>query len=233
MGVAMRSLVALGICLAGGTVWVAGQGEGEKKDGGIVVDRAKRTIVLDAKIAPRKLPHLKGEIYPIEVIASWPYPRGKKAHETIVTIEALPSQVHKALEDLGLKAGKPVMGDAETPPQGPGVKIYLDLPSPEGTKRLPIDRALVDKRTGRPFPKDVQWRFTGSVQVQPDPTKKDKVYGADTSGTLAVIFPVSDQTVFQTNLTLKYERFMKLEVNAKVLPPEGTPVKLVLEVPAK
>ena len=35
------------------------------KDGGIVVDKDKRTVTIDAKIAPRKLAHLKGEIYPV------------------------------------------------------------------------------------------------------------------------------------------------------------------------
>jgi len=51
----------------------------------ITVDKEKRTITLDAKIAPRKLEHLKGEIYPIEVIACWAHPKGEKAHETVVT----------------------------------------------------------------------------------------------------------------------------------------------------
>ena len=53
------------------------------------------------------------------------------------------------------------------------------------------------------------------------------------SGTLAVIFPVSDQTVLQTNLPMEYEKLMKLETNTKVLPKEGTPVRLVIEVPNK
>src|SRR5437867_2944793 len=72
----------------------------EKKGGGVVVDKDAKTITIDAKIAPRKLPHLKGEIYPLEVIATWPHPKGKKAHETIVTIDEAvkPSDVHKALE---------------------------------------------------------------------------------------------------------------------------------------
>ena len=47
---------------------------------------------------------------------------------------------------------------------------------------------------------------------------------------LIVIFPVTNMTVMQTNLTMKYEKYMKLETNTKVLPKEGTPVKLVLEV---
>ncbi|MCI0680742.1 MAG: YdjY domain-containing protein [Gemmataceae bacterium] len=207
---------------------------GGKNDGGVVVDKAKRTITIDAKIAPRKLPHLKGEIYPIEVIASWPHPKGKKAHETVVTIEALPSAVHQGLVDLGLKPGKPVMGGEDEVPQGPDVNVYLDIPQPDGgTKRITIDRALIDSRTAKPFPKDVKWRFTGSVKIKPDPNKNEEVYGADVSGALMVVFPVSNQTVLQTSLSMKYEKFMKLDVNTAVLPKEGTPVKLVLQPPAK
>ena len=66
---------------------------------------------------------------------------------------------------------------------------------------------------------------------RPDPSKDDKVYGADLTGTLISIFPVTDQTVLQTNLTLKEEKFVKLETDKRLLPKEGTPVKLILEVP--
>jgi len=206
-------------------------GKGEPKDAGVKVDKAKKTVTIDAKIAPRKLEYLKGEIYPIEVIACWPHPKGKKAHETIVTIDAQPSAVHKALEELGIKPGAPVMGGKEAG-KGPEVSIYLELPTPDGEwKRVPIDKTLVDSRTGKPFPKSVKWRFTGSVMSKPDPNKDDKVYGADLSGTLGVIFPVSDQTVFQSSLTMAEEGLMKLETNAKLLPKIGVAVKLVIEVP--
>lgn len=205
-------------------------GAGDKDDG-VKVDKSKRTITIDAKIAPRKLPHLK-EIYPIEVIACWAHPRGKKAHETIVTIEALPSKVHKGLVELGLKAGTPVMGGEKEEPQGPDVKVYLEIPQDDGdTKRIAIDKTIVDSRTGKPFPKDVKWRFTGSVMSKPDPNKNEEVYGADLTGTLMSIFPVTNQTVMQTSLSMQYEKYMKLEANSKVLPKEGTPVKLVIEAP--
>lgn len=197
---------------------------------GVAVDKDKKTVTIDAKIAPRKLPHLD-QIYPLEVIACWPHPKGKKAHETIVTIEAKPSDVHKALEDLGLKAGKPVMGEGE--PKGPAVNVYLLVPDATGLERkVTMDKAMIDSRNGKPFPKNIEWRFTGSALTSPDPTKNEKVYGADYSGTLMAIFPVTNETVFQTELTIKYEGIMKLELNTKVLPKEGTPVKLVIE-PAK
>src|SRR5262245_35247168 len=96
-------LAALAIGLAS-----LGVSADDKPPAGVAVDRDKRTVTIDAKIAPRKIndPRFK-EIYPIEVIACWPFPKGQKAHETVVTIDVKPSVVHKALEDLGLKPGKP------------------------------------------------------------------------------------------------------------------------------
>jgi hypothetical protein len=205
---------------------------GGKEGGGVEVDKAKRLIKIDAKIAPRKLPHLK-EIYPIEVIACWPHPKGKKAHETVVTIDAKPSAVHKGLVALGLKPGKPVMG-GEAIPQGPEVNLYLEFAAPDGAiKKVSIDKTMVDTRNGRPFPKTVKWLFTGSVMSQPDPTKDEKIYGADINGTLIAIFPVTDQTVLQGALKFKDQDYLKLETNTKLLPKEGTAVKLVIEAPKK
>jgi hypothetical protein len=204
-------------------------GAGKDTPAGITVDKEKRTVTIDAKIAPRKLEYLKGEIYPIEVIACWPHPKGKKAHETVVTIDVMPSAVHKALEAVGLKSGKPVQGESPMPPVGPEVRVYIEVPDVGGeVRRIPMERALVDMKTGKQ-PKNIQWRFTGSAIKQPDPTKAEKVYGADISGTLGVLFPVSDDTVLQTHLTMKEEKYLKLETNKKLLPKEGTPVKLVIE----
>lgn len=203
---------------------------------GVTVDKARRTVLIDAKIAPRKLADEKfqGKIYPIEVVACWPYPKGQKAHETVVTIDVKPSDVHKALEELGLKPGTPVLGEAKDPPQGPEINVYLDLPGPDGQiRRLPIDKALIDPRTNKPLPRSVKWRFTGSVLSQADPGKPDKAYGADLTGTLIAIYPVTNQTVCQTSLTMKEEKYLKLETNKDVLPKEGTLVKLVLEVPGR
>jgi hypothetical protein len=223
-------LVVLAVPLLWGLSLPAQDKKEEPK--GIAIDKEKKTVTIDAKIAPRKLPHLD-QIYPLEVIACYPHPKGKKAHETIVTIEVKPSAVHKALEEIGLKAGTPVMGEGE--PKGPPLAVYLLVPDAATgeEKKVTMDKAMVDSRNGKPFPKNIEWRFTGSVQVQPDPTKPEKVYGADQSGTLMAIFPVTAETVLQTELTIKYEGIMKLELNKKLLPKEGTPVKLVIEAVTK
>jgi len=207
----------------------------QEKPGGVAVDKDKRTITVDCKIAPRKMedPKFQGKTWPIEVIACYPYPKGQKAHETVVTIDVKPSEVHKALESFGLKPGKPVRGEAKDPPQGPDVSLFLEIPDRDGrSKRVPIERTLVDPKTNKQMPK-VQWRFTGSIKSKPDPAKDETVYGADMTGTLISIFPVTDETVFQTNLTMKEEKYLKLETDTKLLPPVGTPVKLVIEVPGK
>lgn len=195
---------------------------------GVAVDKEKRTVAVDAKVAPRKV---LDQVYPIELIAGWPHPKGKKAHEIVVSVDVEPSAVHKGLESLGLKPGKPAKGEGAKA-EGPVVNLFIEVPSPDGTpKRLTMDRVLMDPKSKKPAPKPT-FRFTGSVMSPVDPNKPDeKKYGADITGTLVSLFPVTDETVLQTDWTMKEEKYLKLEVNPEVLPKEGTPVKLVIEVP--
>jgi hypothetical protein len=200
---------------------------------GITVDPAKKSVSIDAKVAPRKLEYLKGEVYPIEVVACWAHPKGQKAHETVVTIEAKPSEVHQALESVGLKPGKPAKGEG-TSAEGPEVNVFVEVPAPGGPgKRLSIDKFLLDPKTKKPFPKNVKFKFTGSIMRQEAPDKPEKKYAADMTGTLVAIFPVTDETVLQSSLTMKEEKYLKLEVNTEALPKEGSPVKLVIESAGK
>jgi hypothetical protein len=199
----------------------------QDKEPGLTVDRGKRTVTIPCKVAPRKLPNLKA-VYPIEVIATWPAPKGRKAHETVVTFGVKPSDVHKALESLGVKAGKPARGQVGKA-SGPEVQLFLELAAAGAAKRVPIEEALVDTRSGKAPPK-LTWLFTGSAMTLPDPEKDDKVYGADVSGTLITIFPVTDETVIQSSLGAKDEGKWRLEVNKGLLPPEGSAVKLVIQV---
>lgn len=196
-------------------------GPNETPQAGIVVDKDKKTVRVPVKIAPRKLPNLP-DIYPIEVIATWPTPKGQKAHETIVNFDVTPSDVHKAIEQLGLKAGKPGRGDDLC--SGPELEIYLDLPAVNGRPAglVRIEQLLVDKKTGRTLPL-IKWHFTGSVQ-------KDGKYAADLTGTMIGLYPVTDEVVMQSALTMKEESLIKLETNKALLPGENTPVTLVIQV---
>src|SRR5438874_2564712 len=232
----MRKLIAVA-----GFVTLVLFAEAPAQDAGkaVVVDKAKRTVTVDAKVAPRKLPHLD-QVYPIELIACWAHPKGKKAHETVVTIEADPSEVHKGLEALGLKPGKPARGaamkegDPDPKGEGPEVNVYIEVPDGAGgTKRLTMDKVLMDPKTKKPAPK-MTFLFTGSVMTALDPNNPaSKKYGADVTGSLITLFPVTNEVVIQTGWTMKEEKFLKLEVRPDVLPKEGTPVKLVIEAGAK
>ena len=196
----------------------------------VAVDPARRTVSVPCRVAPRKLPHLK-ETYPVEVIATRPHPGGQKAHETVVTLLASPRDVHEAMEKLGLAPGKPAKG-LEGKPEGPEVRIALAFPTPEGgERRLPIEQALIDRRTGRTMP-PVRWHFTGSAMKQPDPEKPVVVYGADFTGTLISVFPITEFTVFQSDLGMEAEGLLRLDTNRAVLPAEHTPGRLIIEAVA-
>jgi hypothetical protein len=222
-------IVAIGAC-----AFATPDGDKPVDTPGVVVDKDKRTVTIDAKIAPRKIDDPRyqradGTPYPLEVVACWAFPKGQKAHETVVTIDCKPSDVARAVESLGLKAGTPQNG-GEKLPDGPEVNIYIEVPTEGGdTKRYPIEKVMIGQKTGKPLGKQ-KWHFTGSAPAQPDPTKDDKVFGADTTGTLICIFPVTDLTVFQAHLKFA-DQSVDLETDKKLLPKEGTPVKLIIEVP--
>lgn len=199
---------------------------------GVTVDAAKKCVYVDATVAPRKLPNLD-QVYPVELVAGWGSPKGKKAHEIVVAVDVNPSEVHKGLEKLGLKPGKPAKGEGAKA-EGPVVNVYVEAPDGAGgTKRTPLEKILWDPKTKKPLPKTT-FVFTGSVMTAPDPTRPDeKAYGADLTGSLICLFPVTDEVVLQTAWTMKEEKFLKLDVNPDALPKVGTPVKLVIEVPER
>ena len=66
------------------------------------------------------------------------------------------------------------------------------------------------------------------TQARPD-QDATKFTAPTCSGTLIAIYPVTDETVCQTSLTMKDEKHLKLDVDPTVLPKEGTPVKLIIE----
>src|SRR5207237_1507341 len=139
-------------------------------------------------------------------------------HETVVTFSGVkPSSVHKALEQLGLKPGKPAVGEGQNA-EGPELKVSLRFTGPDGkSRRIPIEQTMLDTKTNKPL-RPLTWHFTGSTMTQPDPEKEEKAYGADITGTLLTLLPVTDQTVIQSELRSEDEPAYKMETNKSVLP---------------
>ncbi|MCL2648305.1 MAG: PQQ-like beta-propeller repeat protein [Phycisphaerales bacterium] len=193
----------------------------------VVINKEQRRLEIPARVAPRKLASLK-DIYPLEVVCTWPTPAGQKAHETVVITEVKPSEVQAGLEALGLKPGQPSFGAED--PTGPEVTMSLVLPLPSGKQRVvPLEKTIIDKVTGKTLP-PLTWHFTGSAMRQLDPSNPTKVYGADLSGTFATIYPVTAETVIQGNLRMTDQSMLKLEHNRDILPEENAEVKLLIEV---
>jgi hypothetical protein len=196
------------------------------------IDKPKRTVRVPCRIAPRKLPTL-ADTYPLEVIACFPAPIGQKAHETAVSTEAKPSDLHQALVQLGFQPGNPVHGDTTEQPSGSEVSLALEFTDVTGQVRVvPIEETLIDERTGRSMP-PLKWTFTGSVLREPAAAGMPRAYAADLSGTLITLFPVTAETVLQSSLSMKPRAFLRLDTNKALLPPEGADVRLVISaVPA-
>lgn len=192
----------------------------------LTVDARQRTVSIPCHIAPRKLPTL-ADIYPLEVIACFPAPLGQKAHETVVTTEVKPSELHAALVGLGLKPGTPSK-TALDPPTGAEVRLFLELPDATGQPQaIPIEEMILDARTGRGIP-PLKWFFTGSAPgPQDERTGKDS-YGADFGGTLITLFPVTADTVIQSTLPMKSRAVLNLDTYKDLLPPEGTAARLII-----
>jgi hypothetical protein len=221
-----RKVAAPAVAAKGVPKTVAVPVEEPRDPNALQIDKAAKTVILTGVVAVRKLPHLE-EKYPIEVIGTYAHPRGQKAHETVLSFKGVrPSDLHQALESLGLKAGKPAYGEG-TQAAGPVIKVYIEVAAGGKVERIPVEKALIHRATGKPVP-PLTWHFTGSVRKQPDPEKDDTVYGADLTGTFLSLFPVTDCCVLQSHLTMTDEPNFKLETDPKVLPKEGTAVKLVL-----
>src|SRR4051812_25250045 len=119
----MRKLILMTGALAGLIAGADTRAQDKKGGAGVTVDEAKKWVIVDAKVAPRKV---LDQVYPIELVAGWPHPKGKKAHEIVVSTEANPSDVHKGLEKLGLKPGKPAKGEGAKA-EGPVVNVFIEV----------------------------------------------------------------------------------------------------------
>ena len=210
----------------GGRPWLVPPGKGGPGTG-LVVNREKRTVTVACAIAPRKLPNLAA-VYPIEVAATYPAPRPEGPRDGGGLRERPAQRRPQGPRGPCLKPGEPARGE-EGKASGPELRLFLEFKDPEGKdQRIPLEKAVVNRVTGKPIAA-LTWHFTGSTVRQPDPEKDEKVYGADLTGTLIALFPVTDEVVIQSNLTLKDEPILKLETDGKAVPKEGTPAHLVIE----
>lgn len=189
------------LCLLAATVAL---GDDVKLSGVTVVTNPRKQIELAGKVA------LTNGI--LEFIACEP---GGREYESLVTLECKPS---------AMKFGLLLIGAEEGETNGTPLTIEVECQS----KRVAVETWLIDRRTGK-RPESLPFFFSGSMFV-PDLFTSNKVFQADAEQAhIALWWQPSIVVNIRGDQGNPYRgEEQGLEVNSKVVPPVGTPVKLIL-----
>ncbi|MCK4298771.1 MAG: hypothetical protein KAX80_04520 [Planctomycetes bacterium] len=163
--------------------------------------------------------------------------RGTKDYESVVAVDCQPYDLHLGLLALGLKAGRPVgRQEGGELPVGPPVVVWVEWKDTQGrTVRHRAEELILNVKTKKPM-EPAGWAFVGSRFIQADPQGKE-VYAAALTG--AVITTYHDPTTVLDNPRPTGGDDTLFVVNTSVVPPVGTPVRVIVEpekksdVPAK
>lgn len=181
----------------------------------IWVDLRRKALFVDGRVAVREGP-------PLEMFAC---PAHTKEHESVVAVDAEPRLVHAALLALGAEAGHPVRYEPYRPATGTKVDIIVQWQDADGrSHKMPaqqwVRRIATKKALAHP------WVFGGSGFWKDEKTGESG-YKADSGDFICVSnfdtatldLPVAST---QANADLLFEAF------TEHIPPQGTPVRLVL-----
>lgn len=154
--------------------------------------------------------------------------QGTREHESIVATMVRPSVVHSAMLLAGFEPGSPAVYRTDAPPEpahGAPVTISLEI---DGAAAIPLIAAIEDER-GNP---SLEWVFAGSgFRPNPESMGPGEFYMADYAGTIVGLTAFGDEVVAAVELRSPEIGIDPAvwRVRPGVLPPEGTPVRIVLE----
>ncbi|MEO0965739.1 MAG: YdjY domain-containing protein [Planctomycetota bacterium] len=187
---------------------------------GLRVDRASRSVLLDARVVGQDADWL-------ELIACAPKSR---EHEALLVIDARPSHLHLALTTLGFEAGAPRtarrVGPGQwqaDPARGPEVVITVIAPGIYGPVESPIQTWYAASTDPHDTPAD-RFLFTGSQTRTHD---GQTFYLADLSGSAISLVHFGDDTIARRTALTQNTDGQTLKPTDRV-PPNGTPVTLRL-----
>jgi hypothetical protein len=176
---------------------------------------------------PDKQVVLQGEVcragYPLEFFATY----GNRSYEAVVAVNVKPSIVHAGLLRVGAEAGHPARFQPEfAPPTGTEVAIEVRWKDAQGkVQSCPAQHWIRNIKTRKEL--DSNWVFGGSLFVTDETTGKE-YYQADSGELICVL---SSPTAM---LDLPMQGYGAIEARsfeafAEHLPPEGTPVTILLK----
>ena len=138
---------------------------------GVVANRASRTVRVEAR-ATGVAPDTKTEFFLIA-------PNSGHDYEAVAVSKALPSDVHAALEFIGVPVGRPVYRDVlQYWPKGERVFAFIERATGD---RFPLEDTILDCKSGKSLPRE-GFIFTGSLRI-PDLSSTNEparqIYAAD------------------------------------------------------
>lgn len=164
-------------------------------------------------------------IGPLEMFAC---PANTKEHESIISANALSSEVHAALIALGAEPGSPCQWDPEyKPANGPVIDIQVTWFDEEQEKPVKVSAPSMIRNSRTRKPMTHQWVFGGS-QIWEDPDNGDKIYYGD-AGEMVCLSNFSTATMDLTVESSQSNDGLLFEALTENIPPIGTKVYMHLK----
>ncbi len=195
-------------------------------DNGLTIDRAARTIDIDAKVCLREAEFL-------EQLACSPDTR---EHESLLVVETTPSLIHSAMLLLELEPGSPMRwveeGDTvrTIAPEGPAIAVFIVTTDEDGEESLtPANEWVVDQKTGETM-RGNTWLFAGSKFVV---VNGQEMYVADAYGTAISLVNFGDDLLARaTDMTDRNDSHNQTwGARTDQIPEVGTAVRVRLVLP--
>ncbi len=161
--------------------------------------------------------------YPLEFFATY----ANRAYESVLSVNVTPHVVHAGLLRVGAKSGHPARFQPEfSPPTGTEIAIEVRWKDPQGKVQSARAQDWVRNiKTKKAL--DVNWVFAGSMFVK-DETTGQEFYVAD-HGEMICVLSSPGAMLDLPMLGYGALEARSFEAFAEHLPPEGTPVTLLLK----
>ena len=190
---------------------------------GVSADRATKTVRLSARACGVE-PRAPTEFFIIATNSGHDY-------ESVAVAGAKPSEVHRALEFLGMKPGRPANIDQlQLWPRGERVTVTVEWTPTNGSPRTArIEDFILDARTGKTLPRD-GFMFTGSEWITADDGSGRRDYAADVLEPHAIVTAYNlGSTVLDVPRRGSQGELYDFQVtNPDLVLPKGQPLTLVL-----
>lgn len=185
-----------------------------------VANPASRSVTVPAFVAKQdKYEELKGAIEYVLVS------QGGKDYETAFCTDVPPQEIQDALLKVGLFPGQPAAEGQ--PPRGQPVRIWVELTGTGGqTIRRPIEDFVFCEQLTASMPAK-PWPFTGSG-TGVDPQTSKQILQAQLTMSIIGLQYADDSVLFQPARADAAQR-PTFRINKDVLPPPGTPVRIIFE----